>query len=535
MEKQRYVFHNGNSLQIDFFQICKSLNRRINQWNGKGLHHCAFSDKCRLHNTCRHNEFECLAFLDNIEMVLQRNLFMQNLSEPLATSDLGFIDVAVEAFTQIVEDQLVGGKCLQDFLSSKWCRVHDAAHSEFICRSCGDIIFKVGEYLEWKGELSKECTAEGLTSPQSKDGIVTDADVTLEGTECHEGEYEASEIIEEYLSEESPMEIKEDVLVEASQVPKNIVEAEQEVPLQALPFQDEDVIQTRYKDFVARIIRDWSSLGFGVYLEELLLPAWCRVHEEEHSEFTCFQCQTVIKEVREQVQLLLHANDTQTDASDKSLTEECQPVADERLEEHEEALSEVINVPDDCDQESELVPTEDEFRESSHLSNSIFPQLIDELYNKNSQILCAIDGVANVVHATVQKNMNDVENRNDVVSIGEHAPTSPGENVLEDQFVIPSDEHTTEEIFVQDNASAFSLLIPHGNTQTGEKFHVHSSESLRYEFHSASCNDPFNSSLPVSNASGILHHQWRPPDDTMINSSQVQDDEHNIQSAEMQN
>lgn len=214
MEKKSYVFHDGNGLQISFPQFCESLNRRLDLWNNKGLHHYALSEKCRIHNTYRHNELECLDFLDKIEMILQRGIFMQNFPEPLASIDLGFIDATVEAFMEIVEDQLGGGRCLQYFISSKWCRVHNATHSEFTCRSCVDAIIKVGRYLEWKEKLDKECTTKRPTNSESRNDVAANVEVALEGTEYKECKFEASKLTEEHLSEELPMEIKKDVLVE---------------------------------------------------------------------------------------------------------------------------------------------------------------------------------------------------------------------------------------------------------------------------------------------------------------------------------
>lgn len=71
--------------------------------------------------------------------------------------------------------------------------------------------------------------------------------------------------------------------------------------------------------------------------------------------------------------LFKNIRDTQKDASNKSPIEEFQQIVYECLERHEEALNGVVNILDSYDQEFEPVPKKYEFRESSHLSNSIFP------------------------------------------------------------------------------------------------------------------------------------------------------------------
>lgn len=78
------------------------------------------------------------------------------------------------------------------------------------------------------------------------------------------------------------------------------------------------------------------------------------------------------------------------------------------------------------------MPTKDEFKKSSNLSNFVFPQFIDELRNENLQVSCIKGEVTNVVHTDMQENMDDVENINVSVIIDELDCIVVDENMLKD-------------------------------------------------------------------------------------------------------
>jgi hypothetical protein len=64
------------------------------------LHHFGLSNRCRIHNTCRHNELDCVTFLGRIEMALQGKKLFWDVHQPLDLANLEeeLIDIAAKAF-----------------------------------------------------------------------------------------------------------------------------------------------------------------------------------------------------------------------------------------------------------------------------------------------------------------------------------------------------------------------------------------------------------------------------------------------------
>lgn len=95
-------------------------------------------------------------------------------------------------------------------------------------------------------------------------------------------------------------------------------------------------------------------------------------------------------------------------------------------------------------------------------------------------------------------------------------------------------EHPVEEFSMHDEVVAFSSLILHEDTPTSEKFHVDNSRFVQSKFHFALHSDASNFVLHVSNMRGLVYHQWRPPDDIDVSSSQLKNDEYHIHSTAVQ-
>lgn len=102
--------------------------------------------------------------------------------------------------------------------------------------------------------------------------------------------------------------------------------------------------------------------------------------------------------------------------------------------------------------------------------------------------------------------MNDVENYSVAIIIGNFDDTIVGENRLKAKSMMPPDEHPIEEFFVHNEASIFSSLIPHEETQIGQRLCVFNYEFFQYKFHLEQFVHNFNSILQVSNMRGILNH-----------------------------
>lgn len=104
-----YESYCRDSPPMDISQLHRDLNAQLYPRN---LIEFASPGKCRIHDTTRHDELNCLTFLSRVELALQEKIFFWYVPNPMVCAerdDFSIPEVRTEFFTRLgrlIESQL---------------------------------------------------------------------------------------------------------------------------------------------------------------------------------------------------------------------------------------------------------------------------------------------------------------------------------------------------------------------------------------------------------------------------------------------